>query len=231
MLCAALALVPILAGPISVASLRDLRVVTVDLNDPTIVVDVSVAPQFPGGDETFGQLIRQSGAIAAINGAYFSRTTKLPIGDLVRRGEVIHQGRMGTAFVFGRDRKATIDRVVRHKTQDWSAAETVLACGPMLVRDGKVDVRYQEEGFRDPVAIAAVPRQTIGLTASGKLLLVAMRRARSWTQAGEEMVRLGCISAMNLDSGASAALYAEGKMLVSAGRRLPAALIIRRQTR
>lgn len=150
------------------------HVLTVDLNRPGVRIDVGVAEGFPGTDEPFAALVRRSGAVAALNGAYFSRTTLLPIGDLVSEGKLIRSGRMGTALAITPENRAEIRRVTWGKAEDWSDYRTVLACGPTLVRDGEVEVRATEEGFRDPHVMGAGARSAVGVTTANKLLLVCV---------------------------------------------------------
>lgn len=131
-----------------------------------------------------------------------------------------HMGRMGTVLAIGLDNRALIRRVERHRTQDWSAYRTVLGCGPTLVREGNVDVRAAEESFGDPHVLGESNRSAGGLTAAGKLLLVSVPRPVSLERLARLMLELGCTDAMNLDGGASMAMYYRGRTVLPAGRRL-----------
>ncbi len=78
-------------------------------------------------------MLRRARPAAAINGAYFSKTTKAPIGDIVLKGRLVHKGLMGTALAITRDNRAIMRRVIWGHAEDWTGYETVLACGPALV--------------------------------------------------------------------------------------------------
>lgn len=196
------------------------RTIEVRAMDPRVRVSVVVAQGFPGGDEAFGSMLARTKPVAAINGAYFAKDTKYPIGDIVVGGEVIHQGRMGTALTITADRKLDIRRVERHRTQDWSAFETVLACGPALILDGKVDVQFEQEGFRDPHVTGRTQRMGVGIRADGALVLAHIRRPVSFREAATVFQGLGCTEAMNLDGGASLAMSFRGRVIQAPGRRL-----------
>jgi exopolysaccharide biosynthesis protein len=196
------------------------RLIRIDLADPRVRLGVILAQDFPGGDEPFPLMVRRTNPTAAVNGAYFSKTTKLPIGDIVVRGKLVHKGLMGTALAITRDNRAIMRRVVWGHAEDWSAFETVLACGPALVLGGRVDVRPTTEGFRDPSVMGSAQRMGVGLTHDRKMLLVHARSGVTFAQFGQVMKGLGCVDAMNLDAGASLGMYAFGRTYVSPSRRL-----------
>lgn len=191
--------------------------------------EVVLAAGFPGSDESFASMVSKPGAVAAINGAYFDRYTKKPIGDIWTGGSLRNFGAMGTALTIKADGALDILRVQRHKRVDWAQFETVLACGPALVLDGRVDCDPSGEGFRDPAVMGRVTRMGVGYTANGDLLLVRCAKA-AFSEFATVMLKVGCHEAMNLDSGASAALWLKGKTLVPAGRRLTNVLAVFRRT-
>jgi len=200
------------------------RVITVDMTDPRVRVDLILAQGFPGGDESFASMLSRTRPVAAINGAYFSKQTLLPIGDLAQRGELRHSGRMGTVFTLDAQRRMDIQRVVRHRTYQWPEAQVALGCGPALVLDGQIDVRWADEGFRDPHVTGRTARMGLGYTERGKLKLVNAAAPLSFEGFARVMQSLGCHEAMNLDSGASQALYFQGKTLLRPGRKLTTVL-------
>lgn len=90
--------------------------------------------------------------------------------------------------------------------------------GPLLVRDRRVVVNAQAEGFSDAFARQAAPRSAIGRTPTGELLLVAIHnspggRGPTLTETAQIMAQLGSVDALNLDGGSSASLYLGGAML------------------
>ncbi len=195
-------------------------VVSVPMSSGKYRIDVILPSGFPGSDEDFGSMVKRPGLVAAINGAYFDRYSKKPIGDIWSGGRLRHFGAMGTALTVGTDGTLDISRVQRHKRVDWSAYETVLACGPALVLEGQIDCDPASEGFRDPAVMGRVPRMGVGYTDAGDLMLVRCAKSVTFREFADVMRQLGCREAMNLDSGASSALWMKGKTIVPAGRRL-----------
>ncbi|MBI3946779.1 MAG: phosphodiester glycosidase family protein [Armatimonadetes bacterium] len=202
------------------------HVITVNMNDPDVKVSTVLAQDFPGGDEPFTSLVKRSGAVAAVDGTFFDKYTRIPIGDIVINGKQCHQGRMGTAMAITPQNKVLFGRVVWGHAADWTGYETVLACGPTLVKSGQVDLKVSEERFRDPHVLGSGVRVALGLTAANKLLLVAVPRGITLAKLAETMKALGCVEAMNLDGGASMAMCYRGKVVVPAGRRLTNALVV-----
>jgi exopolysaccharide biosynthesis protein len=202
------------------------QIVRVDTRSANVRVGLILAQGFPGGDESFSSMIQRSRPTVAINGAYFSKETRLPIGDIAVNGELMHSGRMGTVFTVGKDGLLDIQRVTRHKTYRWPDAKVALGCGPALVLDGKVEVAWQAEGFRDPHVTGKAQRMALGYDQKGTLYFVHIRQGVSFETEAKIMKALGCFEAMNLDAGASLAMYANGRNLQSPGRKLTNVLAV-----
>ena len=200
--------------------------IAVRLTDPHIKVQVEVCRGFPGGDEPFASMVQRLRPLAAINGAYFSKQTKRPIGDIVRHGQVLYRGDFGTTLSLAAGGVPTIRRVVLGHAMDWDGQETVLGCGPALVLDRRVDVNAEAEGFWDPHVVGSAARVAVGYTRDGHLLLVRVPTPVTFAREAVVMQALGCEAAMNLDAGASTAMYYQGKYLVTPGRRLTNLLCI-----
>ncbi|MCC6731067.1 MAG: phosphodiester glycosidase family protein [Chthonomonadales bacterium] len=196
------------------------RVAEVCLADPRVRVRVQVASGFPGRAELFERMVARSRPLLAVNGAYFSKTTLAPIGDLVVDGRLVRSGLMGTALAIAPDGRALIRRVRWGHSEDWSAYSTVLACGPALVLNGQVDVHPEAEGFRDPHIMGSTRRMGVGITPDDRLLIVTTLAPVSFAEWARVMLGLGCRDAMNLDAGASLALYYRGRVLIRPGRAL-----------
>lgn len=194
--------------------------IAVCLTDPHIKVQVEVCRNFPSGDEPFASMVQRLRPLAAINGAYFSKQTKQPVGDIVRHGQVLYRGDFGTALCLTSNGVPTIRRVVLGHAMDWSGQETVLGCGPALVLDGRVDVEAEAEGFRDPHVIGSAGRMAIGYTRDRHLLLVHVLTPVTFGREAVVMQALGCQGAMNLDAGASTAMFYRGRFLATPGRQL-----------
>lgn len=202
------------------------HVIRINLADRRVRVAPVVAQGFPRTAESFESMVQRTGAVAAVNGAYFSKTTLAPIGDIVIDGRQVHSGLMGTALAIGYDNEAVIRRVQRGHREDWSGFRSVLGCGPALVLDGREDPRPEEEGFRDPHVMGSCPRMGVGLTRDRHLLLVSTLAPVSFRAWARVMRALGCVDAMNLDAGGSTAMYHRGKHVHRSGRLLTNVLAV-----
>jgi len=202
------------------------HVIQADLADPSVKVSVELAQGFPGTDESFDSMIERSGAVAAIDGTFFSLDNKYPIGDIVVDGALQHQGMMGTALAIAPDNSASFGRVTWGHAADWSGYDTVLACGPTLVSQGRIDLQAEAEGFRDPHVLGLASRSAVGRTADNQLLLVSIPDSVTLQTLASTMQELGCVQAMNLDGGASTAMYYRGSVVLSPSRPLTNLLVI-----
>jgi exopolysaccharide biosynthesis protein len=202
------------------------RVIQVNLADPRVHVSVQTASGCPSGAEPFSTLVARSHPTIAVNGAYFSKGTLKPIGDIVSGGRLVTKGMMGTALAITADNQAVIRRVRWGHAEDWSGYETVLGCGPALMLDGRLDVRPESEGFHDPHVMGSTKRMGVGLTRDRRLLIVQTLAPVTFGKWAEVMRALGCADAMNLDAGASLAMYYRGRTLASPGRNLTNLLVV-----
>ena len=104
--------------------------------------------------------------------------------------------------------------------------KTIISAGPYLVEDGKVIYDPNKNGFKeDKITKNKAQRSAIGISKNNKLILVTGSNL-NMLELAEIMVKLGADRAMNLDGGASSALYANGKMITPAGRKLHTVLMI-----
>lgn len=122
------------------------------------------------------------------------------------------------------------DKVEITTTYEGSSTQdivTSLSCGPTLVKNGKVygnTSTYRQEGFTDShVLDGASARMAIGVKADGTVVIA--HAFCTLSQLSSAMLALGCQNAMNLDGGASCALYLQGNALVPAGRAMSNMLV------
>lgn len=100
---------------------------------------------------------------------------------------------------------------------------SLISGAPRLVKDGAIET-YLDPGFTEARFTTSItPRTAVGTTADGKLLLVSVPSA-SIQQMRELMLQLGCQDAINLDGGASTAMYYNGQTLATPGRQLTTTL-------
>lgn len=203
------------------------RTIDIDLADPRVHFGVELARGFPHGSEAFSSLVRRSRAVVAIDGAYFSKVDFRPIGDIVVHGRLVYQGLMGTALAISPTNDVTIRRVVPDRGEDWSRYETVLACGPALVLNRRIDVDPEGERFHDPHVMGRTRRMGIALLLDRRLAIVETDDPIDFFDWARVMYDYGATDAYNLDAGASLALYVRGRTLISPGRRLTNILTVR----
>jgi tetratricopeptide (TPR) repeat protein len=202
------------------------HVVTVNMNDPQVKVTVEVAVGFPGSAEPLSAFIRRTQPAAAVTGTFFSKVSLLPVGAIVIDGRQRYFGGLGSAVAITPDNRVSFRRVPYGRHVDWSEYETVLGCGPTLLKGGRVDVNPRAEGFSDPRVLGRAPRTAIGLTDTNKLKLIAVGQDITLTECAKILRALGCVEAINLDGGSSSALYFWGKTILAPGRPLVNLLVV-----
>ncbi|WP_172195572.1 phosphodiester glycosidase family protein [Saccharibacillus qingshengii] len=112
-----------------------------------------------------------------------------------------------------------------NQTIPWDDVVTSVGAGPRLVKDAKVSLDAKGEGFNDPkILTASGARSGIAIMPDGSVMLATIGGA-TMNQWAQVMQKMGAKQAMNLDGGASSALYANGRVLTGAGRALSNTLV------
>jgi len=107
-----------------------------------------------------------------------------------------------------------------------SAIDAAVGAGPRLLKDGAVDIDFARDGFTDPkITTQAGSRSFVGSDASGRMVIGTMSSA-TIADIAQVLLKLGLTDAMNLDGGASSALYANGLVLTAPGRLLSNAWVV-----
>ncbi|MHB0998003.1 MAG: phosphodiester glycosidase family protein [Armatimonadota bacterium] len=202
------------------------NLITVDLRDSRVSVSAAIAKNGIGTDESFNSFIQRTKPVAAINGSFFSKSNLKPIGDIVINKKLVHFGAMGTGICITEDSSIDFVKVIRHKHTNWSAYDTVMCCGPELIKNGAINLDAEGEGFRDPHVMGNANRTGVGITRDDKLIMVNTSKGVSLHEWANIMKALGCVDAMNLDGGASMGMYYRGKMISTPGRKLTNVLFI-----
>ena len=113
-------------------------------------------------------------------------------------------------------------------------ASIVVGGGPLILEDGKVNVRSKEEQIAKDIAIGRAPRTAIGLKKDG-IVLVLVVDGRSIDSKGltlQELatyfLRLGARDAVNLDGGGSSEMVINGEIVnkPSDGRERPVSMAL-----
>lgn len=101
----------------------------------------------------------------------------------------------------------------------------LIAAGPMLLQNGEKVVAESVKKYKEnKISKNSAQRSAIGLTDDGKLIMITA--VANMNKLADIMKALGAKDAMNLDGGASSALYANGKILKSPGRNLNTVFLI-----
>lgn len=99
---------------------------------------------------------------------------------------------------------------------DWSRVQEAVGGGPFLVQNWKTNVDWVGQGFAATFANKRHPRTAVGLTSDGDLWFVAVDGRQkisdgaTLSEMAAIMLRLGCVSAINLDGGGSTTLSVLG---------------------
>lgn len=208
------------------------KVITANLRSPRVRVTVLMAAGGAGHNESFGAMMARAVPAAAVTGTFFDTRSLLPIGDIVIGGQIAHFGGRGAALCVAPDPLTGATRAQirpnaglwRHT--DWSSYESVLAGGMWLMRGGALTLDWRAQGFRDPSLFRPNPRVAVGLTASGKLLLVATGKRVSLGRWAKVLKELGAVDALNLDGGSSTGMFYQGHAVIRPGRRLTNTLAV-----
>ena len=105
---------------------------------------------------------------------------------------------------------------------EWNGVTTAVSCGPWLLHDGRSvfaeNAKYSYLQDQNMSETAVAGRTFAAILADGSLMLGAC--TASPKQITEYLTSLGARDAMLLDGGASSMLWANGRTLRSAGRKL-----------
>lgn len=121
----------------------------------------------------------------------------------------------------------TVKRTMSYENSSVQDIQMAFCCGPTVVKNGKAygnTSTYQQEGYTEGRIISGSSERTcIGVKADGTVVIITATTSMSGLS--NIMVQLGCQTAMNLDGGASSALYVNGSARVAPGRALTHMLV------
>ena len=169
----------------------------------SVVVEKTVVTSVVRGDTA----IPPSGFVINFRGREEAEASKFPVGALVG---------------FRTEIKADRDGEI------WQRVSDGIGAGPRLLTDGRVTLDAAKEGFHDAKVLSdRGQRSAIGILRNGNVILVTVA-GPTCAELAQIMQQLGALQAMNLDGGASSALYCNGQTLTSPGRDLSNALLFLR---
>lgn len=200
------------------------NVVTVDLNNPDLLLRPLLAPH--GQRAPFGRLVKGAKPLAAINGTFFDPPTGIVLGTVVQSGRLVREGWLGSAIRVDNAGQGSLLPLkgLAGRYFDWSDIEFAVSSGPTLLQNGEIALNPWAEGFTDPAVYRPARRSALGLTRANKLLMVTVSKPVSLRRLAMAMQALGAVQAINLDGGSSSGLYYQGSTLVKPARSLTNAL-------
>ena len=203
-----------------------------DLSDPRVMVHLTFAggQPHPNGPEAFSRMVARTPGAVVVNGTFFNVRTYETFGNLVTGGRLVQHrdwDDRGTALVIGRDRRGRLHGLRDPGWPDYQRSWLVLPAGPQLLRDGKIALNPQREGFQDPLIFSRKPRTALGLSDEGRTLwVVTIRQEVDLEEEAKLMQRLGVTDALNLDGGTSVGLATSGRVRLHPRTPLTQALVV-----
>ncbi|HID06396.1 MAG TPA: hypothetical protein EYP10_04530, partial [Armatimonadetes bacterium] len=152
------------------------HVITINMNDPEVKVSIALAAGGIGTAEPFISMVERMHPVMAVTGTYFDLRTRIPVGTIVIDGRPVHISPIGTALAITPDNRVQMIDVRLGKPRDWSGYETVLLCGPRLLRNAQIKLYPRAQGFRAPNLFTYRRRIAVGWRPNNKLVIVATKR-------------------------------------------------------
>lgn len=175
-------------------------------------------------------MIKQTQPAVAITGTFFAPGCERPVADVLVDGKLSAKGDRGSVIAVDWFGKVKIfDSKFRQKI-DWSMYRFALRGAVRVITNGKVNPNPKAQHFRDRRIWGRAARTAVGITKSGKLVLVATRSAVTLSELGKAMASRGVVEGISLDGGGSTCLYYRGSMVISPARKLSNMLIVHEQS-
>ncbi|WP_372994329.1 phosphodiester glycosidase family protein [Lutispora sp.] len=192
------------------------RVSKIDLKTTNISIPKDGFVIYYGKDAANDDYINQRFAVGKTVDFFHKDTLVLDTDNIIKKAVADNTAALAEAITQNTEAAAIDIQKVEH----------MISAGPYLVKDGKIIADAVAQGFKeDKITVNRAQRSAIGITKDNKLKLVTGGNL-NMTELAQVMLELGCVKAMNLDGGASSALYAKGKMITAPGRKLNTVLMI-----
>ena len=162
--------------------------------------------------ETLEDIARRLKPYAAITGTYYGYKHE-PLGDIIVDGKIACRGHQRQGIGFTSSGKIVFLERKPNSRIDWRGCSAGVACGPRLIRNGKIDINVERDGFSKRAATKEATRCAIGATKDGKLVMLAVEDQVTLQKLAEAMRELGAVDAINLDGGSLCGFYLNGKVL------------------
>ncbi|HZH97443.1 MAG TPA: phosphodiester glycosidase family protein [Fimbriimonadaceae bacterium] len=171
-------------------------------------------------------MIGKSQPLVAITGTFFSPKYHNPVADVLVNGELVAKGARGSVVGITHAGNIDIFDSPYLHTVDWKGYQFGMRGAVRVVNAGKVVPNPQAQAFKDKAIWGRAARTGIGLTKSGKLVLIATEDKVTLSELGRAMKARGVRSGVSLDGGSSTCLYYKGKLVISPKRKLSNLLVI-----
>ena len=146
----------------------------------------------------------QGTVVAGINASYYNMTTGKPSGVFVMNGNDVTNGEKSAYFAVLKDGAVKIGKADEYDTDKGNIQEA-LGIYKMLVYNGEIVLSEPDQNNAQKY-----PRQTIGITEDGKVIILSADGNQEPVSAGltlmeqaQVMLDLGCVYAGHLDGGGS----------------------------
>lgn len=111
---------------------------------------------------------------------------------------------------------------------DWNSIVTSIGAGPTLLKNGVITANGKSEGFaEDKINTNRGQRSFAGVTKDNMLIIGTVSNVNV-KELASICKNMGMLNAINLDGGASSALYYKGSVVTAPGRKLSNAMVITR---
>lgn len=217
-------------GPVSVQALR---------LDPRLVrLETAVAEKAMPARETVASIATRRGAVAAVNGGFFSLESGKPSALFKTGGTLVGRTSRPRGAVAITERRGLggllFDRVTTERTagapryhtrlgsspRDWAAARHAVSGAGLLMLDGRDVTDWTDERITAGFDTTRHPRTLIGVDADAAIWLVtvdgrqpALSLGMTFAELQALSRRLGLRSALNLDGGGSTTMVVRGTVV------------------
>lgn len=166
------------------------------------------------------RMIQDNQPTVAVNGTFFAPQNGVPVADVLVDGKLEARGNRGSVLAVADDGTVQIADRGFKRSFDWDGFRYGMRGGVRILTKGKVMPNPRAQAFKDPRIWGKAARTAVGITKSGKVLIVATKHSVTLSQLAKAMKSRGVVDAVSLDGGGSTCMYYRGKMVVSTGRRL-----------
>ena len=207
-----------------------------DLNSTRVIVDTASGSDCANDCPvlSLGDYVSRNGAIAGINGSYFCPASYPQCAGKTNSYDTLLMNKSKTYFNSANNVYSQVPAVIISgnsarfvsRSADWgrdTGVEMVLANHPLMVLNGQVVFG----GNSDPKQGSKGPRSFIA--SKGSTVYIGVVYNATVGEAAHALKSLGLDNALNLDSGGSTALWANGRYLAGPGRAIPNAILFVRK--